>query len=113
MTTEQKIYSKASRQTRQHVHTCMFCGESGTELSGAIEQDVEYSPAVRQAFADWNEHRAYLSNGGNYRVRKMESDGYLSSSGPIAPWNREVKRLFANCSEFHRAAQEWKERSEQ
>lgn len=27
-----KIYSKKSRQTGEHVHTCMFCGQSGTDL---------------------------------------------------------------------------------
>lgn len=68
---------------------------------------TETSAAIRQAFADWNEHRAYLDNGGNYRVKR---DG--GSNGPIALWNKEVKRLFADSGEFHRAAREWKERGE-
>ena len=53
--------------------------------------DESYSPAVKQAFADWNDSSAYLDNNGNYRVRTRGADGYLSPSGKIAPWNREVK----------------------
>src|ERR1041385_7691740 len=106
------IYAKVARQTKQYVHICMFCGEEGTELSGATAESVEYSAAVRQAFRDWNEHRAYLDNGRNYRVRSEPATPTHRPSGKIAPWNREVKRMFADCGEFHRAAREWKERSE-
>jgi hypothetical protein len=59
-----------------------------------------YSDAIHQAFRDWNDGRAY-TDGRNYRVKLG-----TSTSGPIASWNREVKRLFATCSEFHRAAKE-------
>ncbi len=60
---------------------------------------IGYSPSVQQAFRDWNERRAYVDNQRNYRVKRQGS-----SSGPIAPWNKEVKRLFPSCAEFHAAA---------
>jgi hypothetical protein len=60
---------------------------------------VTCSDAVQQAFRDWNEHRAYIKRG-NYRVKTAGSQ-----NGPIASWNKEVKRLFASCAEFHAAAQ--------
>jgi hypothetical protein len=71
-----------------------------------------YSAAVHQAFHDWNEHRAYVDNGGNYRVRLEPATPTHRPAGKIASWNREVKRRFANCAEFHRAAKE-AERDEQ
>lgn len=79
-------------------------GQTGTPLP-----PVQYSPAIRQAFADWNDHRAYLDNGGNYRVREEAATPTHRPNGKIAPWNREVKRLFADSAQFHRAAQEWKD----
>jgi hypothetical protein len=81
-------------------------------LSGSGMPITEMSAAIRQAFADWTSNRAYLDNGRNYRVREEPATPTHRPSGKIAPWNREVKRLFADCGEFHRAAQEWKERSE-
>jgi hypothetical protein len=63
-----------------------------------------YSDTVQQAFRDWNEHRAYVDNGGNYRVRPEAATPTHRPRGKIAPWNREVKRLFANCHDFHVAA---------
>jgi hypothetical protein len=70
---------------------------------------TEYSQAVQQAFRDWNQGRAYRDNNGNYRVRVRDADGYLSSNGKIAAWNKEVKRLFISAAHFHLAAQETKE----
>jgi hypothetical protein len=70
---------------------------------------IEYSPAVRQAFRDWNDSSVYLDSNGNYRVRTRSADGYLSPNGKIAPWNKEVKRLFISTAHFHLAAQEAKE----
>jgi hypothetical protein len=60
--------------------------------------------SILQAFRDWNDSSAYLDNNGNYRVRTRGADGYLSPRGKIAPWNKEVKRAFADSGEFHRAA---------
>lgn len=65
----------------------------------------QYSPAVQRAFRDWNENRAYLDNGGNYRVRPEAATPTHRPKGKIAPWNKEVKRLFPSCAEFHAAAQ--------
>jgi hypothetical protein len=70
---------------------------------------TEYSPAVQQAFRDWNENRAYLDNGGNYRVRpEAATPTHRPKGRKIAPWNKEVKRLFSDSGEFHRAAQKAK-----
>lgn len=63
-----------------------------------------YSDTVQQAFRDWNEHRAYVDNGGNYRVRPEAATPTHRPAGKIAPWNREVKRLFPSSAEFHTAA---------
>jgi hypothetical protein len=65
---------------------------------------TETSDAIRQAFRDWNTRRAYIDNGGNYRVRPEPATPTHRPSGKIAPWNKEVKRRFASCSEFHAAA---------
>lgn len=67
---------------------------------------MSYSKSVQQAFRDWNESRAYIDNGGNYRVRSEAATPTHRPSGKIAPWNKEVKRLFADSGEFHRAARE-------
>jgi hypothetical protein len=65
---------------------------------------TELPEPIRQAFRDWNERRAYLDNGGNYRLRPEPATPTHRPSGKIASWNKEVKRRFANCSEFHAAA---------
>ena len=65
---------------------------------------AELPKSIKQAFRDWNDSSAYLDNNGNYRVRTRDADGYLSPNGPIASWNKEVKRTFASCAEFHAAA---------
>jgi hypothetical protein len=76
------------------------------------EQPVSvYSDAVQQAFRDWNEHRAYIDNGGNYRLRPAPATPTHRPKGGIASWNKEVKRLFPSCREFHAAAQEWEQES--
>lgn len=68
-----------------------------------------YSPEIRQAFRDWNEHRAYVDNGGNYRLRPEPATPTHRPRGKIAPWNKEVRRAFPSCREFHEAAQAAKE----
>lgn len=60
---------------------------------------------IQQAFRDWNERRAYVDNGGNYRLRPVPATPTYRPNGKIAPWNREVKQLFSSCHEFHAAAQ--------
>ena len=65
--------------------------------------------SIKQAFRDWNEQRAYLDNGGNYRVRPEAATPTHRPKGKIATWNKEVKRMFASCKEFHEAAQVAKE----
>jgi hypothetical protein len=64
-----------------------------------------YPDTVQQAFHDWNEHRAYVDNGGNYRLRPEAATPTHRPRGGIAPWNKDVKRLFPSCAEFHAAAQ--------
>jgi hypothetical protein len=65
---------------------------------------TETSAAIKQAFRDWNTRRAYLDNGGNYHVRSEPATPTHRPSGKIAPWNKEVKRRFVSCGEFHAAA---------
>jgi hypothetical protein len=74
-----------------------------------MSNQTDYPPTVRQAFRDWNEHRAYVDNGGNYRVRPEPATPTHRPSGKVASWNKEVKRLFPSCAEFHAAAQIAKE----
>lgn len=69
----------------------------------------DYSDAVKQAFNDWNSNRAYLDNGRNYRVRPEPATPTYRPKGKIASWNKEVKRLFTSCHEFHIAAMQFKE----
>lgn len=72
-------------------------------------ETITYTATVRQAFRDWIERRAYLDNGGNYRLRPEPATPTHRPKGKVAPWNREVKRLFASCREFHAAATKWVE----
>ncbi len=64
-----------------------------------VERKEESSPAIQQALADWNSEKAYVDGNGNYHIK---TEGKVS--GPIAPWNKEVKRAFADTGEFHKAA---------
>lgn len=52
----------------------------------------------REAFRLWLSNSLYVCRG-NYRIK---SEG--RQSGPIAPFNRALKRKYPSCSEFHRAA---------
>lgn len=58
------------------------------------------SQALEQAKRDWRGGNAYIDNRGNYRIKREGS-----SSGPIAPWNKEVKQHFLDVTEFHYEAQ--------
>lgn len=66
------------------------------------EQPIKYSPVIEQAFRCWNEHRAYVDDDDNYRVKRKGS-----IRGPVASWNRAVKELFPSYREFHAVAQEF------
>lgn len=52
--------------------------------------------AIREAFHDWLSGRAYFS-GGNYLMS-------VRKSRRVAPWNKTVKRVFRDVTEFDRAA---------
>ncbi len=52
---------------------------------------------LKRAYQDWQESTCYLDNNGNYRRK----DGGKN----ITPWNKLVKSLFADNSDFHRAAE--------
>lgn len=66
------------------------------------EQLTRYSPLIEQAFRCWNEHRAYVDDYDNYRMKR-----HGSIHGPVASWNRVVKELFPSYQEFHAAATEF------
>lgn len=51
---------------------------------------------IEQAVKDWITNRAYLDNNGNYHVKR---EGH--TKGPIAKWNKSVKRVFKDVTEFH------------
>lgn len=51
---------------------------------------------LERAYQDWCENTCYLDNNGNYRRKE--------AGKPITPWNKLVKSLFADNSDFHRAA---------
>jgi hypothetical protein len=53
---------------------------------------------LQRAFSDWLTRRLYLDGGGNYRSRP---------SRRIAPYNRQLKRLYPANQEFHSAAHVW------
>lgn len=94
-----KITISKPQQTRNEAVSTPLGGvEPQTQPVEAAK--AETSPAIQQAFQDWHERRAYIDGNGNYHVK-----GERKSGGPIAPWNKEVKRTFANVSEFHKAVE--------
>ena len=92
--------TRAMAQTTEHL-----LGPN-SEIRKRLDARNQYSPLVQQAFRDWNDKRAYVDNGRNYRVTSESATPTHRPSGKIAPWNKEVKRLFPSCAEFHAAAQE-------
>ena len=54
---------------------------------------------LQQAFSDWITGRLYVDGRGNYRSRV--------SRRQVVPYNRPLKRLYAQNAEFHRAAHLW------
>jgi hypothetical protein len=54
---------------------------------------------LQTAFADWLTGRIYLDGGGNYRSRLP--------SRSIVAYNRQLKWLYTDNRDFHRAADRW------
>ena len=74
-------------------------GELPTEAAPQVQSTASLpSPGIQQAHADWLSGHAYIKNG-NYHVK---TEG--KSSGPIAPWNKEAKKLYANSKALGEAA---------
>lgn len=67
-----------------------------------------YSPAVQEGLKAWAEGRAYVDGAGNYHLRPEAASPSHRPRGPIAPWNKEVKRAFPDTGAFHEAAQKFK-----
>ncbi|MBI2037241.1 MAG: hypothetical protein HYT14_02680 [Candidatus Liptonbacteria bacterium] len=80
-------------------------GKAGKAVRVAKAGSEEEKALLQQAFADWNANKAYVDNGGNYRVRPEPATPTAHPRGAIAPWNKEVKRAFKDSEEFHAAAQ--------
>lgn len=74
-----------------------------------MSETTMYSTTIQDAFRAWIDHRAYLDNGRNYRLRPEPATPTRRPSGQIAPWNKEVKRLFPSCAEFHQAAMRFRD----
>jgi hypothetical protein len=72
---------------------------AGDLMQQAKQASEAPAPALAEAYAAWNEQRAYIDGKGNYHLR---AEG--KSSGPIAPWNKAAKAAYRNVSEFHAAA---------
>ena len=53
------------------------------------------------AFDAWNANLLYVDNAGNYRLRAKATSG---TRGPVAPWNRDIKRLFPDVWAFSNTA---------
>ncbi len=66
----------------------------------------EEKALLDQAFADWKSNKAYVDGAGNYRVRPEPATPTHKVSGTVAPWNKEVKRLYPTSAEFNVAARE-------
>lgn len=88
-------------EIRQNVGAFMKSDKGEFDPSALFgkEKVPEYSPSIQQAFKDWKEGRAYIDNAKNYRVKTERR-----SSGNVAAWNQEIKRLFPTVSDFHKAA---------
>lgn len=54
---------------------------------------------LQSAFSDWMTGRLYVDGRGNYRSRVRPR--------PIVPFNRQLKRLYPDNQDFHRAAHFW------
>lgn len=64
----------------------------------------KYSITVKEAFRAWVENRVYVDGGRNYRLRPEAATPTYRPRGKVAPWNKEVKRLFPSSADFHQAA---------
>ena len=60
---------------------------------------VEPNPVIQQALQDWNSGKTYVDGQGNYHIKREGKP-----NGPIAPWNKEVKKAFPDTGDFHKAA---------
>jgi len=59
--------------------------------------------SVNQGARAWSEGRAYVDNAGNYHTRAQGK-----TTGPIAPWNKDVKATFPDSLAFHDYAKGFK-----
>src|SRR5690606_34135931 len=70
------------------------------EAPAAAVVEPEVTDALREAARAWMAGEAYVDSRGNYHVRRPGR-----TTGPIAPWNREVKRRFPTVDDFRRFAE--------
>jgi hypothetical protein len=63
-----------------------------------------YSPSIIEAFGEWVGKKAYLNNRGSYCTRPYTASPTNHPKGKVATWDKEVKKIFKDCSEFHEAA---------
>jgi nuclear transport factor 2 (NTF2) superfamily protein len=58
--------------------------------------------SLTQAHADWASGGAYINGRGTYCLYGAEG-GHYGKAG-MAPWNKEVKAAYTDCTAFHNAA---------
>lgn len=79
-----------------------FSDKSGEQTEIQLKRrDRARSPAIEKGLAAWSDSRLYIDGQGNYHLRP---EGKKTGTGPIAPWNKELKAAFKTSSDLHAAA---------
>lgn len=73
------------------------------QKTAAIEKIRAKGDPISLGLADWLSGDAYRDRNGNYHLGKKSWAG-VHQKGPIARWNKEIKRAFKNNDVFHAAA---------
>ena len=73
-------------------------GDKAAEVGGAPGEGT----LAEEGFRAWKANKAYIDNNGNYHVPLPGS-----RSGPIAKWNKAVKKLYPKHEDFQKASDEW------
>lgn len=72
------------------------------EIGKIDAENYKNNLQLNDAMRDWKSGRAYIDNGGNYRLYG-EKRGFDGRDGRIAPWNKAAKVAFADSNELGHA----------